>query len=118
MVNINNLFLLMTEKGISAKQLSSETGISTGNISDWKSGRSMPTANKLDTLANYLNVSVDYLLDRKNNTDNFTDINVNHKQQYDETTIQVAEMFSKMNIINKTKILNFMIELSESEKSR
>lgn len=43
------------------------TGISTGNISDWKSGRSMPSAVNLDILADCLDCSVDYLLRRTNN---------------------------------------------------
>ena len=64
MVNLDNLFSRIKEKGITAKKLSEETGISTGNISDWKSGRSMPTAIKLDILATYLDCSVDYLLGR------------------------------------------------------
>lgn len=67
MVNLNNLFNRITEKGINAKKLSEATGISTGNISDWKSGRSMPSAIKLDILADYLGCSVDYLLGRTDN---------------------------------------------------
>lgn len=64
MVNVNNLFKLLKEKNISQKELSDSTGISTGNISDWKSGRSMPSADKLNILANELNCSVDYLIGR------------------------------------------------------
>lgn len=64
MVNLDNLFILIRQKGLNAKKISDDTGISTGNISDWKSGRSMPTASKLDILATYLNCSVDYLLGR------------------------------------------------------
>lgn len=64
MVNLDNLFFRIKEMGITAKKLSEDTGISTGNISDWKGGRSMPTAIKLDLLATYLNCSVDYLLGR------------------------------------------------------
>lgn len=67
MVSLDNLFKRISEQGINAKKLSDATGISTGNISDWKNGRSMPTAIKLDILANYLDCSVDYLLGRTDN---------------------------------------------------
>ena len=67
MVSLNNLFNRIDELGLNAKKVSDDTGISTGNISDWKSGRSMPTAVKLDILASYLNCSVDYLLGRTQN---------------------------------------------------
>lgn len=66
MANLNNLFIRINDLGINAKTLSENTGISTGNISDWKSGRSMPTAKKLISLADYLNCSIDYLLGRTN----------------------------------------------------
>lgn len=67
MVNLDNLFLRIKELNLTAKKLSNDTGISTGNISDWKNGRSMPTAIKLDILADYLDCSVDYLLGRTDN---------------------------------------------------
>ena len=50
----------MSERGISAKELSERTGISSGNISDWKSGRSTPKADALIKIASILNVSVNY----------------------------------------------------------
>lgn len=67
MVNLNNLFLRIKQLNLNAKNVSDNTGISTGNISDWKSGRSMPSAIKLDVLADYLDCSVDYLLGRTDN---------------------------------------------------
>ena len=67
MVNLDNLFLRIKELKLNSKKVSDDTGISTGNISDWKSGRSMPSAIKLDILADYLDCSVDYLLGRTDN---------------------------------------------------
>lgn len=64
LVNLDNLFKRINDLGLTAKAVSDATGISTGNISDWKSGRSLPTATKLVILADYLNCSVDYLLGR------------------------------------------------------
>lgn len=64
MVNLDNLFTYMKNKKITANQLSQATGISSGNISDWKSKRSMPSAPKLVAIADYLNCSIDYLLGR------------------------------------------------------
>lgn len=63
-MNLDNLFKRIHDLGLNAKAVSDATGISTGNISDWKSGRSLPTATKLVVLADYLNCSVDYLLGR------------------------------------------------------
>lgn len=59
---IANLFRLLDEKGITSAQLSKDCGISTGNISDWKSGRATPNANKLSVIAEYLETTSGYLL--------------------------------------------------------
>lgn len=69
MTKIPRLFELMKEHGISSKKLSDDTKISTGNISDWKSGRSQPSLEKIRILADYFNVSIDYLLDRTDDPD-------------------------------------------------
>lgn len=63
MLNLENLFTLLEPRG-TAKKLSDKTGISTGNISDWKSGKSKPTAEALVLIAEYFDCSVDYLLGR------------------------------------------------------
>ena len=59
---VANLFRLLEEKNISSVQLSKDLGISTGNISDWKSGRATPKADKLVQLAEYLGTTSEYLL--------------------------------------------------------
>lgn len=63
MPNLTNLRNLLKERG-AAEGLSKSTGISSGNISDWKSGRSKPGLESLLKIADYFNCSVDYLLDR------------------------------------------------------
>ena len=66
MINLDNLFKRISDLNLNAKKISEMTGISSGNISDWKNGRSFPSASKLSILANCLNCSVDYLLGRTN----------------------------------------------------
>lgn len=65
LLDLTNLFALLEPRGVS-KKLSESMGISTGNISDWKSGKSKPTAEALLKIADYFNVSIDYLLGRTN----------------------------------------------------
>ncbi len=65
MINWNNLRELLNERGNKIK-LSRKTGISTGNISDWfnPNKNAQPSAEALVKIANALECSVDYLLDR------------------------------------------------------
>lgn len=55
---------LVQTKGITAYKMSKETGISESLISNWKSGRQLPNYDSLKILADYFNVSGDYLLGR------------------------------------------------------
>lgn len=52
---------LLLEKNLSVYRLSKETGIATSTFSDWKNGRSTPKTDKLKKIADYLDVSLDYL---------------------------------------------------------
>lgn len=64
LANVTNLFIRIKERKLTAKIVSNDTGISTGNLSDWKKGRCLPGATNLEILADYLDCSVDYLLGR------------------------------------------------------
>ena len=44
-------------------RVSEDTGITRSTFTDWKTGRSQPKVEKLQTLANYFNVSVSYFLE-------------------------------------------------------
>ncbi|EJJ0973741.1 helix-turn-helix transcriptional regulator [Enterococcus faecalis] len=54
---------LAKEKGISIRQLEINFGYSNGYIGSWK--RQTPNSNELSHLADYFDVSVDYLLGRE-----------------------------------------------------
>lgn len=53
---------LMTDRNISAYRLSKDTGISTGLLSQWKKRMQNPSVEKLQIIADYFHVSVDYLI--------------------------------------------------------
>lgn len=55
---------LREKKGLQQKELSFDLGVSQPTISDWESGRKIPSAKSTLKLAEYFNVSVDYLLGR------------------------------------------------------
>ncbi|NSB15872.1 helix-turn-helix domain-containing protein [Clostridium beijerinckii] len=52
---------LMKEKGVTPYRVHKETGIATSTLSDWKNGKSTPKQDKLQKIADYFNVSLDYL---------------------------------------------------------
>ena len=54
-------------KGITDYQVWKDTGIATATLSDWKNGISMPKQEKLQKIADYFGVTVDYLMTGENN---------------------------------------------------
>lgn len=52
---------IIDERGISSYKVHKETGVPQSSLSDWKKGRSVPKIDKMQKIADYLNVSVDYL---------------------------------------------------------
>lgn len=58
---LERILSLMNQRGVTAKKLTSDLGISNSAVSDWKSG-SKPSCEVIVKLAKYFNVTTDYIL--------------------------------------------------------
>ena len=75
---------LLKQHGITAYRLAQETGISTATLTSWKQGKYVPKDEKLQKIADYFNVSLDYLRGKFKDIDDNTDLEL-LKQQIDDT---------------------------------
>ena len=53
---------LCQDRGVTPYRVCKETGLTTATISNWKAGRYTPKADKLQKIADYFDVSLDYLM--------------------------------------------------------
>lgn len=53
---------LMAEHNVTSYRVAQDTGVSQATLSDWKRGRSVPKLPKMQKIADYFGVSVDYLM--------------------------------------------------------
>lgn len=53
---------LLQKHNVKAYQVAKATGITNSTFTDWKNGRSSPKIDKLQKIADYFGVSVDYLM--------------------------------------------------------
>ena len=90
------------EKDISIKQLLDDCQLNINTISELSKGKQISYLS-FAKIADYLDVSVDYLLGREENPE----------KKYDATISQVAEAFSKLSFSDKAKVMNLIAELSE-----
>lgn len=135
MLNIDILFSLLEKKNIKQSELSKATGISTGNISDWKKGKSFPSAEKLLLIADYLGCSTDYLLGRTDNPNITVDTYINgdnnnngtqaingnvsvtahaQEKQQDSLTEQFLQRFDSLSFEDKLVIMQHVQDIKKS----
>ena len=68
-----NLKNLRKIKGITQTQFATEFNISSGTIAMWETGKRMPDSETLKRIAQYFNVSIDYLLDNEKSSSEETE---------------------------------------------
>ena len=71
---LDNILLLLEKKGIQQKKLSDYLGLSKNTITGWKNGNNTSYMKHLPKIAEFFDVSVDYLIGKESsaNESNFT----------------------------------------------
>ena len=96
----DNLKQLRKAKGITQTQFATEFNISAGTIAMWETGKRMPDTEMLRRIAQFFNVSIDYLLDNEKSPSNDTEelpkelviLNRNAKNTTPENRKKLLEM--------------------------
>lgn len=84
---------LLKSKGLTASKVSQNTGIATSTFTDWKKGRYTPKADKMQKIADFLGVSVDYLITGK---DTEKESDSGKKYYFSDETAEIAqELYEK-----------------------
>ena len=64
MNTLDKILSLITEKGIQQKTFAENIGVTKHTITDWKNGRSKSYMKYIDKIADFFDVSADYLLEK------------------------------------------------------
>ena len=54
---------LRNKKGVTDYEVSKNTGVPTSTLSNWKAGRYAPKADKINSLADYFGVAIEYFME-------------------------------------------------------
>ena len=81
-----NFERLCKEREVTPSQVSRGTDISTATLTSWKKGKYTPKQDKLQKIADFFNVSVDYLMTGKEPEQDFSDESVHLIAQISEDT--------------------------------
>ncbi len=136
------LKLLCEQNDIKLTNLIQQLGMSSGNMNKWKNGV-VPKGNTLSKLADYFNVSVDYLIgktDEQTNTYHTNNINSNFVQKNGSITFgsvsvgsssdndsnnivlskeetEILNIYRSLNIRRKAKFLNMALDIEQEENN-
>lgn len=115
---------LCVKNGITVSSLVKALGLSTSKVTAWKNG-TVPKGEILVMIADYLDVSVDYLLGR---TDMITEINSHNTisgnnniigsgnsvgEKLSEQEAALLEIFRKVDVIKRAQLLAYAAEFSK-----
>ena len=110
---------LLNKKGLKNADIARATNISNMTLSDWKKGKSTPKADKLQKIANYLNVSIEYLM----NGNEKSDLSDNNYYINKDTADVAQEIFENDKILfdayrstSKDRLIAYAKKLEELRK--
>ena len=122
MNTIERIFVLLKEKGLQQKDLANKIKVTPSTLSEWKNGRLKPALEDISKIADYFNVSTDYLLGR---TDDYlpgrNNINTSHIIPYDGEDPQKQRLAALMqdileSVTNKTQLQQIEMFLETYKK--
>lgn len=110
---------LLQKRGITPYRISRDTGISQTTFSNWKSGRSTPNSTTMQKIADYLGVSLDYLMTGSDDRFSKENIEIDFALLTDK---DLREFIGKYQLLNKdnkkTLKSNMDFMLSEQNKKK
>lgn len=115
-VTVERIMILLKEKNIEQKDLAEYLGTQRQTITDWKNGKTKSYQKCIDKIAEFFNVSVDFLLGRTDVSNGVYSINGNNNVQVNghngdnspltvSNTLQLDEM--ERNLIEAFRMLDF-----------
>ena len=120
MNTLDKILSLLTEKGIQQKTFAENIGVTKHTITDWKNGRSKSYMKYIDKIADFFDVSADYLLEKTDdksplpkeaiNIFDNVDMNAFSRQLYEQLTKEERKKVQEY-------ILFLIIQRAKNEKN-
>ena len=109
---------LLDEKGLKNADVARATGISNMTLSDWKRGKSVPKADKMQKIAKYLNVSFEYLMTGKEKEISLPEqMDLWNMVKSDKDMLNALEKYIFLSDDKKKHIVDMINLLSEENKN-
>lgn len=108
---------LLDKNGLKNADISRATGISNMTLSDWKRGKTTPKQDKLQLIADYFGVTLDYLVNGEEKLEAPSEeAELLKLVRHDKALMAALEKYFSMTEEKKKHILNTIDVLSEVKK--
>ena len=104
---INRIYALMSERNMNCQSLEKVTGIQRSTINNWKSRSVIPGAETLCRLAEYFDVTVDYILTGKQ---------IDQQEVVQEQNDNFWSQYNSMSPIDQSMVRAYANALANSKK--
>lgn len=104
---------LLEEKDIHQTEFYKKIGISSGALSNYRTGKSEPGLTTLVKLAKELNISVEYISGISDIQDSYSPISINDKLGLSDSSIRVLEQYKSKDSDTELSVINFLLEQEE-----
>lgn len=106
------LIELRKQAGLSQKQLASILNYSQNMVSQWENGTRDPSTETLKCIADYFNVSIDYLLEHEPPNENAV---APKETDMSEDVVEICRLYEKLPLHKKTLVLEMARVMSEDK---
>lgn len=112
------IFVILAQKGLSQKEFAKKIEVNEKTVSAWKKNNSLPPADKISIISDYLEVSVDYLLtgEEKNEKHSFFNNTISNNNNVEFNSVKNGNT-----TVSNTKyeeIINYLDSLSLRNRRR
>lgn len=101
---------LRKSKSIKQSELADILNVNRTAVAKWETGKNKPSADTLEEIADYFNVSIDYLMGRQETRGGF------EAYKRNERDLRMLYYFSRLNDMGKNEALKRIDELAELPK--
>lgn len=109
----DNFYTLCETRNTSPNAVCKELGLSTATATHWKNG-TMPKGDALFKIAEYFNVSTDYLLGRTSEP-NITATNIENRS-YSKEDEELLKLINGLSLVDKAKVIVLIDKLNAEKK--
>ena len=113
------IFELLIDKGMSQREFSQRTGISQSTISDWKTKKTNPSADKIMDICEALEITPEQLLTGKGIDEDYVEYNAKKAKREPEISkadMRILEDIHGMKVEQRKRLMKYMEALKTIEE--